>query len=168
MYKTQNYKKLKNWMPRVFIISIVFGIIFFIVIQSNLASLPIIASLIIGYSLLIITNQIAEIEIQQNLLIIEQKSIIPLLNSKIEIPFGFIKTVDLISDQTMTEKGWLLFQKNQKPIVQITMKEGGDYRFNGNVHPKGAKILKKIIQEKIKAADNSASSVSPDLTSKQK
>jgi energy-converting hydrogenase Eha subunit C len=165
MYKTENFKKLKNWMPRVFIISIAFGIILFVIIQSNLANLPIITLLSIGYVLLIVANQIAEIEIQQDLLIYEQKSILPQLNYKIEIPFGLIKTVDLISDQTMTEKGWLMFQKNQKPIVQITMKEGLDFRMNGKVHPKGSKNLKKIIEENIKAADNSVLSANPNPTS---
>jgi hypothetical protein len=162
MYKTENFNKLKNWMPRVFIISILFGIIFFIVIQSNLANLLIIISLTIGYLLLIVANQIAEIEIQQDLMIYEQRSIIPILNSKIEIPFGLIKTVDLISDQTMNEKGWLMFQKNQKSILQITMKEGRNYRFNGKVHPKGSEILIKIIQEKIKAADNTRLEKKPE------
>lgn len=102
---------------------------------------------------LLISKQVSEIEIQQDVLKYRQRAMFPFFNSEIEIPFNLIKTIELISDQTMTEKGWLLFQKNQKNILNITLLDGENYRINGKIHSKGPKALKELIEKKIRAVN---------------
>jgi hypothetical protein len=148
MNKTNNFIKLSNWLPRLIILSLIFGIVIFALMQTHYLNTNLLIIIGIIYLLLIAVNQIEEIEIKNDLMILEQKSILFFLNSKIEIPYETIENLRLISNQTMNERGWFMFRKN-KNILIITKRDGQILRINGNIYPRGSKVLMKVIQEEI-------------------
>ena len=153
MFKTANFYKFKNWIPRLVILSTFAGISVIVIIQSGSGNILLFFLIAALYFVLIGSNQIEEIEIRDSLLIHELKSFVPFLNSKVEIPFGTIDSVRLIADQTVTEKGWAIFQKKRKNIVLVTFKDHTSIRINGMVHPDGAAGLMRLIQEKLRDAN---------------
>lgn len=148
IYKTYNFRKLRTW---IFRIMLILGILVFIVVRVSMATNKTISlteiGIVVGVIILFVAmSQVEELTIDENQLIIEQKSFIPALSSKKSYTISEIKALKSVANQTTNDRGFFLF-RNNKSILELELLNGEFVRLRGALHPKGVEGLKSIFNQ---------------------
>ncbi len=112
----------------------------------NALSVIIVFGLVIACILLILITQVSELTIDESGIAIETKSLIPFLNSSIFIDYKQIKSIRILSDQTLNGRGWLFAQRHNKNIVEVNYNQSECARIPANLHPKGTNGIVALIE----------------------
>jgi hypothetical protein len=150
MYKTENYHKPASWMKRLIFVSILFVLIAYIMIISNVTQITYWIIYTILYLFFVLSNQIEELTIDDERIILEQKSIFPFLTSKNEIGLSQIKTLNLKSNQSSNERGWYFFERQNKNMLELITNDDVIFIINGKLHLQGANGIKTLIDKTLK------------------
>lgn len=147
-YKTRNFSKLTSWLKRTFFVSLFGFIIFYRILQyAELSTLQNIIFLSILF-ILVVIGQIDELEINQNEIIIEQKSFIPFFNSKRTYALSEIKLIRKNSNYVEGDGSWIVLIFRKKKAVELIFNDGKSEVINANLHPFGYKGLVNEIKKR--------------------
>lgn len=146
MYKSNNFKNPKFWLVRSALVCVIFFAIGLLSFMMNALSVTIVIGLVITCILLILITQVSELTIDESGIAIESKSFLPFLYSSTEIGYNQINSLNVKSDQTLNDRGWLLSQKHKKNIVEVNYNQSECARIPAKLHPNGTNGIIALIE----------------------
>lgn len=145
-FKTNNFQRIKPWLKRVF-----FTTAFFALLLNRLVDLSPITTtgwliIVAIYVIIIAANQVDELTVTNSEIIVEQRSIIPLLCSKRRVSYSNITSVKRNSNFVMNDGHWFVFLNRKRKLLEINLADGSYEVINSNLHPHGLDGLYEVIE----------------------